>query len=697
MANLSGLAAGSRVINHVVPGWRMKPRVLDSVLISLLLVSGLTSRGQARTSLPGAAQSESQPNATRLKVTHYDIQAELFPATHMLRAKVHVDFVPQTDLASASFRLNSALKVKRAEEPSGKEIQFKQDGLNLTLTPSSPFARDKTDSVIVEYAGALASAEGSPVEDLKLAYIAPEGSYLLYPACWFPVNGPGTDRFSATLKIKVPTDETVIASGKPSAPVRAADGTTYAFQYDKPSFPGTVIAGKYVVQPATAVGADITTYLKPGHEKFSGPYGETAAKALTFFSDKFGSLPSGHLAVVEIDDGTVGGYSAPGLVALASRGLTTPVNQKLVAHEVSHQWWRCLVSPSSPDDAFLDEGLATYSAALFVEATAGEAAFEDTMHQIAIEALTHEDAAPIAQASRLHEYTPEYNSIVYNKGAMVFHMLRWVIGDDAYLKTMRTLTQQYAWKTLSTRDFQKAAEQASNQQLTYFFAQWVDSTGVPQFKRTWAVYRTQNGYQVIGKIQQDLDIFRMPVEIRVYPEYHQPVNERIEMVGTTADFTINTPARPLKVVIDPASRILKMDDQTKTAVLMARADQLVQQQALLEAIKEYQKVLEINKNSSLAHYRIGETLFKLHNYNAAMEEFRAALNGDLEPKWVEVWSHLNIGRIFDLTGQRDRALNEYQKALQTNDNTQGALELANKYTQKPYTEDTRQAATGSGS
>jgi tetratricopeptide (TPR) repeat protein len=147
---------------------------------------------------------------------------------------------------------------------------------------------------------------------------------------------------------------------------------------------------------------------------------------------------------------------------------------------------------------------------------------------------------------------------------------------------------------------------------------------------------------------------------------------------------VNSRTKPLRVVIDPASRILKYDDTIKFQVEMAKADQLVQQQAYLEAIKQYQDVLEMNKNSSLAHYRLGEVFFTLRNYNASMEEFRRALDGDLEPKWIEVWAHLELGKIFDVTGQRDRAINEYQRALQTNDNTQGALDEANRYIQKPF-------------
>ncbi|HUI44139.1 MAG TPA: M1 family aminopeptidase [Terriglobia bacterium] len=649
------------------------------VALALLVALGALPAARAQT-------SASLPGSGKFDVTHYTIKATLAPATHTLTASARLDFVPDGDLSTMNLNLASSLQVKNVTDAGGGSVAFHQEGQTLTLALNGPQPGGKTSSVTVEYAGVLASAEGSPVEDLKLAYVAPEGSYLLYSAHWFPVNETASNRFSASLSVTVPADEVVIASGEPSSPVRIGDSVTYGFEYAQSSYPGTVIAGKYAVQPVTAIGANATLYLKPGHEKLAQAYGEAAGRVVAFFSDKFGPLPDPHLSLVEIDDGTVGGYTAPGVVAVASRGFSDPVNEKLLAHEISHLWWRCLVSPATADDAFLDDGLATYSAAMWVEESAGETAFEDTMHQIEIQALTHEEVSPIAQASHLHEFTPEYQSVVFNKGAMVFHMLRWVIGDDAFFKTLQTVASQYAFKTVSTAEFQKAAEKASKQSLTYFFAQWVDSTGVPQFKRTWAVYRTQKGYQVVGKIEQDLDIFRMPVEIRVYSDSRKPINARVEMVGTTADFTVDTITRPLRVVVDPVSRLLKYDDQVKIDVELAKADQLVQQQAYLEAIKQYQQVLELNKNSSLAHYRMGENLLRLRNYNASVESFRDALNGDLQPKWVEVWSHLMLGRIFDITGQRDRALNEYQRALQTNDNTQGAIDLANQYIQKPYVE-----------
>ena len=118
------------------------------------------------------------------------------------------------------------------------------------------------------------------------------------------------------------------------------------------------------------------------------------------------------------------------------------------------------------------------------------------------------------------------------------------------------------------------------------------------------------------------------------------------------------------------------------AVDSARAG-LVQQGDLAGALSEFNKALEVNKNSSLAHYRIAEVFFLQHNYQASANAYRDALNGDGDPRWTEVWSHIQLGKIFDITGQRERATNEYRQALQTNDNTQGALDEARRYLQKP--------------
>lgn len=677
-ACLGHMAAGHPAVEALLKHAR---RAQVTLLFSALLCVSIAALAPC-----GLAQQV----GSQFTVTHYDINATLFPSTHMLTDHVRIEFVPKIDLTALNFKLNSALKVRTVDGPAGQAVRFTQQGLTLEISLFNPLPAGKPASITVEYAGLLETSDGSPVEGLKLAYVSPEGSYLLYPACWFPVNGDGLNRFSSTMRITVPQGNTVIASGESSAPVSAADGVTYSFNYNHNSFPGTVVAGPYVASTSAVGGLNVTVYMKKEDAQYSAPYAAAAQKVVEFYADKFGTLPISHLALAEIDNQTVGGYSAPGIVALAARGFTDPMDIDLLAHEISHQWWRCLVSPQTPDDAFLDEGLATYSSALFVQNSEGQTAFEDRMKTIAIGALTHENAAPIARASQLGQFTPEYQSVVFDKGAMVFHMLRWVIGNGPFFDTLGALARDYAWKSVTTAEFQKLAEHYGKEPLTYFFAQWVDSTGVPQFKHQWAIYRTGHGYQVTGKLQQDLDIFRMPIDVRVDVQGRRPVNQRLEMVGTTADFTINTAARPTAVLIDPGSDILKMTENSKVQVEMARADQLAQEEEYFAAIDQYRMVLKDNPNNSLAHYRIGDILFTLHNYNAALESFQDALNGGLDPKWVEVWSYLKIGEIFDVTGQRDRALNEYERALHTNDNTQGALTLANEYIKKPFTTQTNQ-------
>jgi TonB family protein len=102
-----------------------------------------------------------------------------------------------------------------------------------------------------------------------------------------------------------------------------------------------------------------------------------------------------------------------------------------------------------------------------------------------------------------------------------------------------------------------------------------------------------------------------------------------------------------------------------------------------EQLLQYRKDLEVNRNSSLAHFRIAEILWQEGDFQSAANEFREALSGDLQPRWIEVWTHINLGQIYELTGQRDRAVNEYQRAVSTNDNTQGALTEANGRLRSP--------------
>ncbi len=154
--------------------------------------------------------------------------------------------------------------------------------------------------------------------------------------------------------------------------------------------------------------------------------------------------------------------------------------------------------------------------------------------------------------------------------------------------------------------------------------------------------------------------------------------------GRSRGTRVETFGRPRRITIDPQGWLLKSTPDLAVRVAVLRGQQQAAQGDLTQALIEYQKALDANKTSSLASYRIGEVFFQQRNYQSAANSFRDSLRGDGEPKWTEVWSHVELGRIFDVTGQRDRAVNEYRLAVQTNDNTQGAVNEARALMQKPY-------------
>ena len=155
-------------------------------------------------------------------------------------------------------------------------------------------------------------------------------------------------------------------------------------------------------------------------------------------------------------------------------------------------------------------------------------------------------------------------------------------------------------------------------------------------------------------------------------------------MGTSSEFSVDTFGKPKTVEIDPNSMVLHYEPNIRVAVAIRKGEQFAELSQFGDAIKEYQKALETNRNSSLAHYRMAEVYFLQQTWQSSINEFREALNGDLEPKWTEVWSHIYMGRIYDISGSRDRAVNEYNLAIRTKDNTQGAQAEAARLLKTPY-------------
>ncbi len=667
---------------------------LGRLLVGLLAVSSLCF----------AAEKQ------RIQVNDYLIHLTVTPQTHQMKAQARVKFTALDDINVATFELHNDLRPTRVVDQNAQLLQVERVSQDSTVRVSLPNTMTKGSSATFtfEYEGAIQSADDSPVQGLKLAYVGDPITYLLYAGRWFPMVGYGTNRFTSTISVTVPAGYTVIGSGKQSggpapdldienasaktvrkataAAAKSSAGagektTTFTYE-DRPSFPGTIIIGKFVNSTSNEGGLGINVYTTPEHKNFAQNYADTATKQFFFYTSTFGTPFNQNLSIVELPNDTLPAAWAPEIAGIAGRNFTEKGNYRLLANTIAHQWFGTMVSPATKNDWWITDGGARYAEALYVDHVAGEAGFQEVTKDMSVGALAYV-SVPLADVSHLDTFSPEFQSLVTDKGGMIYAMLGWVIGEQAFDKTMYAFMAQYAGKPATVDDLRKVAEQTSGQQLTWFFTQWLDSTGAPEFKNKYTVYRTQKGFRVVGEISQDMDLFRMPVELRIDTD-GKTVDQRVEVEGTNSAYSIDTFGKPRRITIDPNNQVLQNSTDLQVRTSIMRGQQDVEQGDLTEALKEFQKALDINRNSSLAHYRIADVFFLQHNYQSAANAYREALNGDGIPRWTEVWSHIQLGMIFDLTGQRERATNEYRQALQTNDNTQNALDTARKYLQSPY-------------
>ena len=631
----------------------------------------------------GAAEDRGDRRA-RIDVQSYAIDAEINPNTQAITANVQVRFIPlDGDLSSASFELNNALNVSRIVDEGGRAIPASRNtqDFSIRLNFPTPIPKGKLSTLTFTYDGRLSGTEDSPVYGVKFAAIQHDFAYLMYPARWFPINDYTTDRYTADLRITVPANFKVLASGLEKSDRVGGDKVVYTFQYTKPSFPGSIAVVQGDPIRVNSQGVNTSIYFRQ-KRSMANAYGDETGKVMSYLTSVYGLPPQANLTLVETEEGTPNGYSAPGLIFLSPKGIGDQVGTRLLANQISRQWWGTLVSPVSRNHIWLQNGNARYAEMLYVEHLNGPSALEQEVHDTYVEALTV-DNPPLIQSARLEDYSPEYWAETASKGAAILNMLRSVIGNDAFMKLMKAFPEQHPWQSVTTEDFRKLAEQISGQNLQYFFLQWIESSGAPEFKMEYTVFRTQKGFRVMGKISQDLDTFRMPVDLRIETEGN-PEDKRVEVVGTSSEFTVDTFGKPKAVAIDPSGTVLRYTNTMRVAVAIRRGEQFAEIGEFGDALKEYQKAMEVNRGSSLAHYRVGEIFFLQNNYQSAANEFRESLNGDLDPKWTEVWAHINLGKIFDITGQRERAVNEYNHAIRTRDNTQGAQEEAAKYLKQPY-------------
>jgi len=635
---------------------------------------------------------------SKFDVTNYRIEAQLNPDEHTLRAGADITFVPQESTRSIVFELNGSLKVDGVEKDGKALTGIVQDavgagaiGPNVRIDLGQVIPANQPATIRIRWNGALTSPEGGPLANKRLAYVGPEGSYLMYASRWFPFHDYAADRATSDITIIVPTGMTVGGtSDEPVTPqVDKAGVTRFRFVNKQPVLIGNFVAGTYVTKSLRMGKYELQFFVKPGSENRIANFGELMGKALEFYTSEYGDPSFGtRLVVGQTDDETMDTYSGPGMIFLASKFFDSAraSSAERLQREVAYQWWGETVGLKSFDDAWISQGLAEWSAFALRESILNGAQLDSAQREEQERALTFEQTSSIVRArSALDDQSAAYQSIVFYKGAMVFRMLRETMGKQQFTQLMRKFLEQYKNKNASIDDFERLANQVAGRNLRYFFAQWVEGTGVPEFSVDYQIIRTRTGkFRTRGTVRQNFDNLQMPVDITLHSEGDSQT-KIIYLAGKSEDFDFESQGQPISAEVDPSDKILRMSDDLKISIVARRGIELYKEGQYAEAQQQLEGALKLDRNNAWIYYNLGLIYFEQKNWQMALDQFQAALDAvSSKPAWIDTWSRIKRGNAYDARGDRAHAVSEYQKAVQAGSDYDNAQAVARKYINTPF-------------
>ncbi|HEX9961411.1 MAG TPA: M1 family aminopeptidase [Pyrinomonadaceae bacterium] len=652
-------------------------------------------------------------------VTNYRMDVQLNPSESQLQAVADVTFTPLAETRTVAFELNGSLKIEsitrvgssstttapstttKSKTPaptttttSQSQITFVQDQVGVSdLGPSVKI--DLGDLIPAnvpvtlrfKYSGVLATAEGGPLLTKRLAYVGDKNGYLMYAARWFPFHNYAADRATSDITISLPSGYQLV--GYSDAPVNASGGK-YRFTQSKPALLGNFAYSRYTPKTLRFADYELQFYTKPGSDPLVSVYAETLGRALEFYTKQYGEPDSGkRLIIAQTDDETLDFYSAPGMIFIADKFFdqSRQIAAERLQREAAFQWWGQSVGLKSFDDAWLSQGLAEWSALELRETGISNTKLEALQRETLEKALTFEQTASLMRApGALDDTSTAYQYIMFAKGAFVYRLLRETLGAQKFNQLLRAFMAQYRGKNASIDDFEKLATQIAGQPMRYFFARWVEGTGVPEFAVEYQIIRTREGKFVTrGTIKQNYDNLRLPVDVQLVAEGEGEIKTQTVLVeDASADFNIESNGKPIEVVIDPKYKILRISEDLRVSSVARRGIEQFKEGNLAEAQQQFEAALKLDRSNSWIYYNLGNLFLEQRNYDLAIDNFKATLSGNLRPNWLEVWANIKMGNAYDAKGDRTRAVAAYKRAEASGDDYDSAQEAVKRYMATPY-------------
>jgi Peptidase family M1 domain len=423
---------------------------------------------------------------------------------------------------------------------------------------------------------------------------------------WYP-QAQVTDYATSRVRVTVPLGYAAVATGVPAPGNPMASGptrSTYTFIADQPARYIGLVVSKMAMVDSTHVALDIQSpAVEPPREVYAGggilirprtvpPVGGrntillsvaatrrqaqrgrdivmTAAEILRFYAATIGDVPYDAMTLAMVESNLPGGHSPAYMAMMNNPAPMSPYTWRndpaafsnypefYLAHEMAHQWWGQAVGWQNYHEQWLSEGIAQYFAALYAKERRGDAAFRDVIRQFRRWAVEQSDQGSIYLGYRLGHLKNDsriFRAVVYNKSAAVLHMLRRLIGDDAFFKGIRRFYVDNRFKKAGTQEFQRAMETASGRSLERFFQRWIFESGIPRVRYS----ATVEGQELIVRFEQvsaspDL-IYDLPVTLSI--QSGDRATEQIVVIDestTEKRFPLTAALRNVEVNADSAA------------------------------------------------------------------------------------------------------------------------------------------------
>jgi aminopeptidase N len=280
---------------------------------------------------------------------------------------------------------------------------------------------------------------------------------------------------------------------------------------------------------------------------------ERAVDVAQFYESIIGDSPFSTFTLAVIENTLPGGHS-PGYFAILNQPTSnsgvswrndpaafSSYPEFFLAHEVAHQWWGQAVGWRNYHEQWLSEGFAQYFAALYAQKFRGDEVFANVMRQMRRWAIAESDQGPIYLGYRVGHIKNEgraFRAVVYNKGATVLHMLRRLMGDDAFFRGIRRFYVESRFTKVGTEGLRQAMEAEAGRSLERFFERWIYNATLPQISLRYRVESALGSKVVVLHFEQTGDIFDLPVTVTLQYSDHKPVDVVVPVTDKVVELRV---------------------------------------------------------------------------------------------------------------------------------------------------------------